>query len=805
MRPGPFFVSAPRRRVRALALPGRARHIARTRGGPDEGERDDDRDGRGDGAAAGAADRRAAGGGVTGTASLARGVFLLATRRLGALLSTRVPPVDLAGRLARLPATAPVAGRLSIRFSPRQVPFVEAEGGRDLAVGLGIVHAHLRLSQIDLMRRAARGELAAAAGPAALAVDRLLRLIDFRRAAAASLPLMPAETRAFVGGFADGINAVVDEGHVPPDLALLGVTPARWSEEDVVAVSRLASADYTWKVWRTIRHLADEPDWPETWRLLAGRAGAAGEDVPAPREAAGAAATIAAPHGSNAVAVAPERAARGAAMLACDPHLPVMTPGIWFAVGLACPAFRAVGLTIPGLPILGVGRNEAIAWGGTNLHAASSELVDVTGERLETREVEVPVRWSRPARLSLRESRFGPVVSDSPAFRFGRGRDVALRWLGHAPSDEFSPFLSLLSARTFDDFKAAMDGYALPGLTMLYAGRDGRIAQKVAARLPRRPHALPPDVVLTPEAADEAWSDFVSGDGLPEIVDPPGGFLASANDEPAGSAVPVGFFFSAPDRVERLKRLGDGGSALDAGDLKRFQADTFQAASLHLRDRILAALSPREAATPVARAMAAWDGRYAAGSAGALAFEVVVAGLVPRLERNGRRASRTWQPLARIEAAVEAVTPDAFARAAAGAVRRARRPFRRFGTWGALHRVRLLHPLGLVPWLRRAVRPVDMPAAGSNETVMKSQHPFTRRRHAVRFGQNARFVTDLSDIDATAFCLLGGEDGWPGSDTLTDQAGPWERGEYLSLPLSPGGVAETFREERTVRPREPGA
>lgn len=198
--------------------------------------------------------------------------------RLGASVLARslgvaVPRVSAAERRAAVPETAPLDGPLSIRWDERQVPFVEAGNERDLAVGFGIVHAHLRLAQLELMRRAARGRLSEALGPAAVEIDRLLRLLDFPRVAGPSLALMPAATRAFVGGFADGINAVIATERTPPDLAIAGIRPEPWTETDVFAVSRLASADYTWKVWRAIRHLRDRPDWPEVWAALVGRAG----------------------------------------------------------------------------------------------------------------------------------------------------------------------------------------------------------------------------------------------------------------------------------------------------------------------------------------------------------------------------------------------------------------------------------------------------------------------------------------------------------------------------------------------------
>ena len=71
-----------------------------------------------------------------------------------ALLVARPAPVDTTARLAMLPlAGAPVARPVSIRWDAHQIPFVTADSDTDLAAALGVVHGHLRLGQIDLMRR----------------------------------------------------------------------------------------------------------------------------------------------------------------------------------------------------------------------------------------------------------------------------------------------------------------------------------------------------------------------------------------------------------------------------------------------------------------------------------------------------------------------------------------------------------------------------------------------------------------------------------------------------------------------------
>src|SRR5262245_20146490 len=84
-------------------------------------------------------------------------------------------PSTLDNRLAAFPTKGlPLAKPVSIRWDTHQIPLIEAETDGDLAFALGLVHAHLRLGQMELMRRLAQGRVAEMGGPLAVDVDRSL-------------------------------------------------------------------------------------------------------------------------------------------------------------------------------------------------------------------------------------------------------------------------------------------------------------------------------------------------------------------------------------------------------------------------------------------------------------------------------------------------------------------------------------------------------------------------------------------------------------------------------------------------------
>ncbi len=682
---------------------------------------------------------------------------------------------------------APVERTVHIRWSTRQIPVIEAEIDGDLAAALGIVHAHLRAAQIEMMRRIATGRLAEVLGSPAAGLDQAMRTIDFVRAGQTAFGAMHPEARRWAERFLDGINhQIAGQRELPPDLGLIGLRPTPWSINELMAVMRLASTDFTWKVWLRLMKLRGRPGWESAWSRLIG-----GDALPEPglTGLGGVFDRFGRP-GSNAYALAGDRTATGKPLLAGDPHLGIQLPNLWLAVGLRSPGYHAVGLMVPAVPMLGLGRNPHIAWGGTNLHAASSELVKLRDQGradIRSRFERVALRSRRARDIRIRDSAFGPVISD--AALIDAREPLALHWMGHRPSDEVKALLDVARARDWDMFRAALAGYAIPGLTLVYADASGRIGRMTAATLPRRPQEASVDIVSEAQALDH-WRATMGPDQLPQAIDPAEGYIVSANEAPPAADIVVGRFFSPDDRVDRLREVLGAAREFRLEDISRLQQDVGSSGAVRIRARIVPHL-PDD--VPVAAALREWDGRYTEDSAGALAFELVVARIVRHLpaRRSNSIFGASWAALEFLDRQLGRLQPTALATIVARAAREAAPKFRRFGRWGEIHRLRLGHPLMHLPLIGRRYLAQDQPVGGSNETLMKTRHDVVRGRHAVKFGAQARHVFDLSDLDANYFVLLGGQDGWLGSTTFADHLSLWRSGRFIRVPLR----TETVRVE----------
>ena len=468
--------------------------------------------------------------------------LLCGTALAGCSLIKPLPkPMTLEERLAAVPTQqVPIHGWVRIYWNDYQIPFIEAETDDDAAFALGLVHAHLRLGQMAVYRRIAQGRLAEIGGPLAIDIDHGIRILDFGHATAATLAAMPEETRRWLQRFVDGINHYQAEvEQLPYEYGVLALEPEPWTVADILTFGRLAGTDVSWLVWFNLLKLRGRPDWPQIWARLLEQGG--DRSLPADLGRGETSADIAdvlaglGRSGSNSLALAPSRTHGSGAILANDPHLGINLPNTWLIAGVKSPSYQAVGLMVPGLPLFAIGRNPWIAWGGTNMRASASDLINVRalpdaeeGRRDET----IRVRWWPDQSVTLRDTRFGPILSDAPQLRDLNLDEASLRWTGHLPSDEVTAMLKVACARDFDEFRSAFASFSVPGQNMLYADAKGNLGQVMAVQVPDRQSA-PKDLVIEASDAERSWQTLRDATTLPAMVNPEEGFIASANNRPS--------------------------------------------------------------------------------------------------------------------------------------------------------------------------------------------------------------------------------------------------------------------------------
>lgn len=287
--------------------------------------------------------------------------------------------------------------------------------------------------------------------------------------------------------------------------------------------------------------------------------------------------------GSNSWAISGELSATGDAMLANDPHLEHSIPHIWHQIGLHCAPIgpdcniELQGYSLLGAPGIVIGHNDRIAWGLTNVGA---DVMDLYIEKLNPDnpdQYEVNGDWvdmdiitetlnvggDELVDVRVRITRHGPIISDVYGdledFSEEAGIDlpenyaIALRWTALEPSFTLKAILGFNRAQNWEEFREAARDFAVPAQNLLYADVDGNIAYQMPGMIPIRTSGdgrLP-----VPGWTDEyEWEGFIPFDNLPFVLNPPEGYIVTANNPVVDETYPfhITDVWAYPNRAQRI-------------------------------------------------------------------------------------------------------------------------------------------------------------------------------------------------------------------------------------------------------------
>ena len=762
-----------------------------------------------------------------------------------------VPPLSGRETLPGLGAAVDVA------WDSLAIPHITAAADSDAFMALGYLHARDRLWSMELMRRTAEGRLSEVMGGATLDADRYLRSLDIARAARSSLEAAPPETRAVLASYVRGVNRWIEAPtrSLPPEFRILRFKPEPWTELHSYEIGRLMSWDLVssgveLQMARALARVGAErladllPVYPEsaatiiqsgtgTWggRSGPGRGGRSRQRTARFRpEATLAAAEIPVvpplaelllewaqmSRASNSWVIGGGRTRSGKPILANDPHLGLRAPSLWYLAAIESSGYQVAGATIPGLPVVLVGRNRRIAWGLTNigvddvdyvverLRADSSQVLTTAGWRpVDTVRDSIRVKGRAAVPFTMRRTSHGPLISaaapgaDSAAP--GEVRVLAMRWNGHDPGGELTALLGVGRASAWPEFLAALRDFKSPEQNWVYADVDGNIGYAASGAVPvrRAGQGLLPTAGWTDEGL---WERYLDHEELPRVLNPPEGFIATANNRVIGGEYPflLASDWEAPYRAERIRELILAAGPMTLDDVRRMQMDTVDIFARQTRE--LAARSAEAAGRrDLADALRAWDGSAASERSEpslfwtwyrvlrTLTFDDELGGVyrpTSRLHQWLRAGASPWFDDVR--------TPERedLAAVSLAAMRRAIE-LADGKRWGDVHRTASRHALG-------SVAPLDVVLRLSVQPKGRGGSPYTV--NVAGFGENAppflnthaaslRQVVDLAAPEEGALILTTGQSGNPVSGHYRDQVKPWWQGLLVTVPLSRERVA----------------
>jgi penicillin amidase len=573
-----------------------------------------------------------------------------------------------------------------------------------------------------------------------------------------------------------------------------------FSVRDLMCITRLASSDLSWMYYTKFLKLAELEGWQDVLALARHQVAPALSDTGEQLSLQSLLRDYS-KSGSNSVVVAGTRSRSGSALIANDPHVGLTLPNFWLMVGLKSPDYHAFGLMIPGIPVIGVGRNPDIAWGGTNMRGISSHLYDVSTvptEQIRVRRESKVRRFWFDSEHVVRETAYGNIFSDVDYFSVAQ--PLALDWIGHRGSDELTTFLDIARARDWDEFRSAFDRYRISAMNMLYADRWGNIGMIAAYGQPvlRAPERTLDLVKQT----DNPIVSVLAPTGHHIEHNPEAGFIASANNRPPSDrAIPFSFAYANNDRAQRLTELVQRQPLLGFEELRALQLDTHSASALQLVRLLVSRMSVAERPLehPLYSHLLRWNGNFDHANPDALACEMVLhfawqSYLDAFRERPAIHHYLSgldgWKPV--LLEWLQGLPQDQLESLFAGWLAQAVEVSRDYASWGAFHRQIQAPVLARLPLVGARFALDTYPADGNNDTLNKSGRRPGTEPSVVTYGASARHISDLASLDENYFVLHGGQDGWLMNPNLADQTTLWRAGQYIRIPLDMDKVRAQF-------------
>src|SRR4051794_12044914 len=749
----------------------------------------------------------------------------------------RAPLPRTRGSVAVKGVTAPV----KIERDALGVARIEARTVEDLCFGQGFAIAQDRLFQLELYRRIAAGRVSEFAGPAGLGTDRMMRTLGLHRRAQAEVATMPRSAREYVEAYGAGIGAAITAMAVPPvELQLLRIDPEPWTVADSLAIGKIIALGFSTNMETELfrAELVNligaekvarlEPQYP------GGNPVVTQPGVPWSGDALELAAQIASvrhavglslePAGSNNWVVSGQRSVTGAPLLANDPHIPSSIPDVWHTVELSSPDLEMRGGSLPGTPGLVIGQSRHVAWGFTNVMA---DVQDLFVERVrsahegqqpqyefegEWRPVEVTheriaIRGGHPEPFEIWETHHGPLVNR--ALKAESPEPLALAWTALREPWPSAAGVRLGLATSGRELVEGLSDFAVPCMNLVWADSGGSIGYKLIGKLPKRRGGCP-DLPKPGWSGEYEWDGYVPFDELPEIVDPPGGTVVTANNRIAPDDFPHHITSEYLDgyRAARITELLEEKEQHSLEDFERIQADLLSIPGRETAARLVRLTPADQPSIRAIERLRSWDHRMDPDSVAATiyaAFTTHFARAVGEAVIGDAAGAQQWLSMSRVgftemtsspwrfqarllelweEADVELIGGRDWDDLALEALRAGLAELAELHgddpagwTWGRVHGLRFVHPLGdgdtPVSKVLDRVLSRRVPAGGSQETVNCVGYVPHDGDYSGKWAASFRLLADVSNRERSRWQHMTGQSGHPGSRHYDDLVQDW--------------------------------
>ena len=735
------------------------------------------------------------------------------------------------------------------------IPHMKAESELDAFFAQGFVTAQDRLWHMEYDRRRGSGRWAEAVGESGVAQDKMMRRFRLEASAKADYQVMDPHTKDVFDAYAAGVNAFITSGDaLPVEYRITRLEPEPWQPWDGLTaykVRHISMGVFESKVWRArmVREMGPEaagklfPGFEPGYLMIL----PPGSTSPGPldeglKELAEGAAGL--NHlnemdtGSNSWVLCGAETATGKPILAGDSHRALDTPSAYYQNQVACPEFDVVGLSFPGVPgFPHFGHNGRVSWSVTH---TAADYQDLYVERFqdgkylykdrwleaETHDETIKVRDGTDVHTKVTVTQHGPVIAGYP----DQGSGLAFKYTATERASTWPEILwRMLRVENSKELVDSMSGWVDPCNNLLFADIHGNMGYLCRGRIPIRSRVngwLP----VPGWTGEHEWEGDIPFDELPVSINPPEGYIATANNRPVGDDYPhyIAIDFTPEFRVrlvtEGLKSL----HRPTAEDMEQVHAQRVSIPALAYLG-VVKQIDPKDAAIKAAKHLLLdWNGEMNANQVQPTIYSAMRDAMLKEvLETNltEKLAYDAWHPAdrglgsfsnrlkARLVAMIEQddrsllpegdTWPTAVARALSKAVATLSE---RLGgdmgqwQWERVHQARPEHNLSAAfPELAELLDPPAIPSSGDGDTPLQGGYspanPATVTSLSV-----ARYSYDPSDWENSLWVVPLGSSGHPGSPHYADQSETWRQVKMIPMGYDWSRIEASCETKQTLEP-----
>lgn len=542
--------------------------------------------------------------------------------------------------------------------------------------------------------------------------------------------------------------------------------------------------------------------------------------------------------GSNNWVLSGEKSASGYPMLANDPHRAQSTPSLRYWVhlhapgastpGASTPGWNVIGAGEPTLPGISVGHNEYGAWGLTIFQMDNEDLYVYDTNPTNANQYQYKKQWvpmtvltesitvkgSTPQTITLKYTRHGPVVFEDTLHHKAYAVRTGSRETGSAP---YLASLRMNQARNWTDFRQACLFSRAPGENMVWAERPtatkpGTIGWQAVGLAPIRKNFT--GLVPVPGDGRFEWSGYLPIDKLPHKLNPPEGYIVTANNNLTPVNFPyrdaIGWEWSSPARAHRIEEVLNDGTRKNLVDFMALQADYLSIPARTLVPLLQNLASPNDRTEQALSYLRRWNYKLEPTSIAATIYvaweeqlkQAVYLEKVPAIAQPYLKTLSTKRVIDALlvpTAARDSLLLTAMDRAVAAITSRlgADMDDWTYGQRKNKH-ITITHPLSSLvdKTMQQKINLGPVARGGYGETVNATANSLNQTH-----GASFRILVDTEDWDKTLGINNPGQSGNPDSPHYGDLFQLWAENSYFPAYFSKGKIRTVAEETTVLQPR----